>query len=165
MRSAHAAPWAVHYYVEVASLHAHLWRVTMTIAQPAAAQTLRLPVWIPGSYMVREFSKHLQNLQCRQANRALDASQLDKATWQVQCDSAQPLQVQYEVYALDNSVRTSWLDAARGFFNATSLCLMADGATDQAHALDIVRHPDMQAWNVATGLPAVEVDKAGFGRY
>ena len=165
MRSAHAAPWAVHYHIEVASLHAHLWRVTMTIAQPAAAQTLRLPVWIPGSYMVREFSKHLQNLQCRQANRALDASQLDKATWQVQCDSAQPLQVQYEVYALDNSVRTSWLDSARGFFNATSLCLMADGATDQAHAIDIVRHPDMQGWNVATGLTAMDVDNAGFGRY
>ncbi len=165
MRSAPAAPWAVHYHIEVASLHAHLWRVTMTIAQPAAAQTLRLPVWIPGSYMVREFSKHLQNLQCRQAKRALIATQLDKATWQVQCDSAQPLQVQYEIYALDNSVRTSWLDAARGFFNATSLCLMADGATDQPHALDIVRHPDMQGWNVATGLPAVEVDKAGFGRY
>jgi predicted metalloprotease with PDZ domain len=165
MRSAHAAPWAVHYHVEVASLHAHLWRVTMTIAQPAAAQTLRLPVWIPGSYMVREFSKHLQNLQCRQNNRPLDASQLDKATWQVQCDSAQPLQVQYEVYALDNSVRTSWLDGARGFFNATSLCLMADGAADQAHAIDIVRHPGMQDWNVATGLHAMDVDKAGFGRY
>ena len=164
MRSAQAAPWAVHYYLEAASLHAHLWRVTMTIAQPVAAQTLRLPVWIPGSYMVREFSKHLQNLQCRQNNRPLDASQLDKATWQVQCDSAQPLQVQYEVYALDNSVRTSWLDGARGFFNATSLCLMADGAADQAHAIDIVRHPGMQDWNVATGLPAMDVDKAGFGR-
>ena len=165
MRSAHAAPWAVHYHVEVASLHAHLWRVTMTIAQPTAAQTLRLPVWIPGSYMVREFSKHLQNLRCRQDKRTPAATQLDKATWQVQCNSAQPLQVQYEVYALDNSVRTSWLDAARGFFNATSLCLMADGATDQAHAIDIVRHPGMQGWNVATGLPALDVDKAGFGRY
>ncbi len=165
MRSAPAAPWEVHYHVEAASLHAHLWRVTMTMAQPAALQTLRLPVWIPGSYMVREFSKHLQNLQCRQNNRPLAATQLDKATWQVPCDGDQPLQVQYEVYALDNSVRTSWLDSARGFFNATSLCLMADGATDQPHALDIVRHPEMQGWNVATGLPAMDVDKAGFGRY
>ena len=165
MRLPHAAPWAVHHHVEAASLHAHLWRVTMTIAQPAALQTLRLPVWIPGSYMVREFSKHLQQLQCRQAGSTLAATQTDKATWQVRCDTAQPLQVQYEVYALDNSVRTSWLDAARGFFNATSLCLMAEGATDQAHALDIVRHPDMQGWNVATGLPAINVDRSGFGRY
>ncbi|MDH4479266.1 MAG: peptidase M61 [Rhodoferax sp.] len=159
------AGWEVHYRVEAASLHAHLWRVTMTIAHPAAVQTLRLPVWIPGSYMVREFSKHLQNLQCRQNNRPLAASQTDKARWQVPCDPDQALQVQYEVYALDNSVRTSWLDSARGFFNATSLCLMAEGATDQAHAIDIVRHPDMQGWSVATGLHALEGDKAGFGRY
>ncbi|MEI7513810.1 MAG: peptidase M61 [Betaproteobacteria bacterium] len=165
MRARHAAPWAVHYHVEAATLHAHLWRVTMTIAQPAALQALRLPVWIPGSYMVREFSKHLQHLQCRQTGRSLVITQTDKATWQVACDSAQPLQVQYEVYALDNSVRTAWLDTARGFFNATSLCLMAEGATDQPHALDLVRHPGMADWNVATGLTAVEVDKNGFGNY
>jgi len=74
MPEPHVAPWAVHYHVEAASLHAHLWRVTMTIAQPAALQTLRLPVWIPGSYMVREFSKHLQQLQCRQADNELVAT-------------------------------------------------------------------------------------------
>ena len=165
MRAPPAAPWAVHYHVEAASLHAHLWRVTMTIAQPAALQTLRLPVWIPGSYMVREFSKHLQQLQCRQADNELAATQTDKATWQVRCDRAQPLQVQYEVYALDNSVRTAWLDTARGFFNATSLCLMAEGATDQPHALDLMRHPGMADWHVATGLPAVDIDTTGFGRY
>ena len=165
MPEPHVAPWAVHYQVEAASLHAHLWRVTMTIAQPAELQTLRLPVWIPGSYMVREFSKNLQQLQCRQSGRRLVATQTDKATWQVPCDSAQPLQVQYEVYALDNSVRTAWLDTARGFFNATSLCLMAEGATDQPHALDLVRHPGMSGWSVAAGLTAVELDKQGFGRY
>ena len=73
--------------------------------------------------------------------------------------------MQYEVYAFDNSVRTSWLDRARGFFNATSLCLMADGATDLPHAVDLIRSPQMVGWNVATGLPPVAVDKAGFGRY
>ena len=165
MRPAPAAPWAVHYHVEAANLHAHLWRVTMTIVQPAALQTLRLPVWIPGSYMVREFSKHLQHLQCRQSGQDVAATQTDKATWQVACESSQPLQVQYEVYALDNSVRTAWLDTARGFFNATSLCLMAEGATDQPHALDLVRHPGMADWSVATGLPAVDTDTSGFGRY
>ena len=157
--------WAVHYRIEAASLHAHLWRVTLTIARPAAMQTLRLPVWIPGSYMVREFAKHLQHLQCRQGQKTLAVTQLDKATWQLSCDTTQALQVQYEVYAFDNSVRTSWLDSARGFFNATSLCLMAEGAADLPHALELVRHPHMAGWNVATGLPPVAVDKAGFGRY
>jgi predicted metalloprotease with PDZ domain len=50
---------AVHYQVEVHDLHAHVWQVTLTISKPHALQLLQLPVWIPGSYMVREFSKQL----------------------------------------------------------------------------------------------------------
>jgi hypothetical protein len=57
----------VHYRVEIGDLHAHLFRVTLTIAQPEALQRVSLPVWIPGSYLVREFSKNLQKLEARQA--------------------------------------------------------------------------------------------------
>ena len=62
-------PAAVHYRVEAADLHAHVFHVTLTIAQPAAQQCVSLPVWIPGSYLVREFSKNLSCLQARQAGR------------------------------------------------------------------------------------------------
>ena len=51
---------AIHYTVEAADLHAHLFRVTLTIPEPQATQTVSLPVWIPGSYLVREFAKNLQ---------------------------------------------------------------------------------------------------------
>ena len=54
---------SVHYRVEAADLHAHLFRVTLSIDQPAAQQVVSLPVWIPGSYLVREFSKNLQRLR------------------------------------------------------------------------------------------------------
>ena len=121
---------AVHYCIEAADLNAHLWRVKMTIELPASTQILSLPVWIPGSYMVREFSKHLQGLECRQSQRTLKVKQLDKASWAVECDNQHPLEVSYEVYALDNSVRSAWLDSSRGFFNPTSLCLMTQGLTD-----------------------------------
>jgi predicted metalloprotease with PDZ domain len=57
---------AIHYTVEAAKLHAHLFQVTLTIPAPAAEQTVSLPVWIPGSYLVREFSKNLQNLSAQQ---------------------------------------------------------------------------------------------------
>jgi len=60
---------AIHYTVEAADLHAHLFKVTLTIEQPQALQTVSLPVWIPGSYLVREFSKNLQNLQAKQGRR------------------------------------------------------------------------------------------------
>jgi predicted metalloprotease with PDZ domain len=117
----------VRYRIEAADLHAHLWRVTLTIAEPAAVQELMLPVWIPGSYLVREFARHLQGLQARQGARALGVTQLDKCRWQVICNPAQPLTVEYTVWARDASVRAAWLDAERGFFNPTSLCLRVQG--------------------------------------
>jgi predicted metalloprotease with PDZ domain len=156
---------AVHYRVEVENLHAHLFRVTMTVASAAEAQVLRLPAWIPGSYLLREFAKHLQNLECRQGGKRVPAVQLDKATWRVHSKPGQALEVCYEVYALDASVRTAWLDAQRGFFNGTSVCLQVPEAAALTHTIDIAPVPGTQDWQLATGLEPVRTDKAGFGLY
>src|SRR5665647_3118999 len=118
---------SVRYRVEAADLHAHLFRVTLRIDQPAAQQQVSLPVWIPGSYLVREFSKNLQRLAARQDGRAVSVQQLNKCNWQIGCVPSRPLLVSYEVYAFDHSVRTAWLDTQRGFFNGTSLCLKVHG--------------------------------------
>ena len=61
---------AIHYSVQVQDLHAHLFGVTLTIAQPAALQGVSLPTWIPGSYLIREFSKNLQRLRATQGGKA-----------------------------------------------------------------------------------------------
>jgi len=159
------SPTPVHFRVELANLHAHLFRVTLTIAQPEATQRVSLPVWIPGSYLVREFARNLQQLKARQGSRKLEASQLDKCTWQVPCAAGKPLVLTYEVYALDNSVRTAWLDPSRGFFNGTSLCLRVEGQERGPHELEIVPNPSRMDWALATGLTAKKVTKKGFGSY
>jgi predicted metalloprotease with PDZ domain len=156
---------ALHYAVEAADLNAHLFRVTLTIPQPAAEQTVSLPVWIPGSYMVREFAKHLQNLRARQGRRTAAVAQQDKCTWQITCREGEPLVLSYEVYAFDNSVRTAWLDSQRGFFNGTSLCLRVHGQEQQAHHLHMHAVKSQPKWQAATGLTPVKVDKRGFGLY
>ena len=128
----------LHYRIEAADLHAHLFRVTLTIEQPEAAQRVSLPVWIAGSYLVREFSKNLQKLSARQDGRAVPVQQLDKCSWHIDCMASSPLVIAYEVYAFDNSVRTAWLDTQRGFFNGTSLCLKVHGQESSPHALELV---------------------------
>ena len=60
------APIRLSYRVSVRSLHAHLFAVALRIDKPAAQQRVSLPVWIAGSYLVREFSKHLQGLRAHQ---------------------------------------------------------------------------------------------------
>jgi predicted metalloprotease with PDZ domain len=156
---------SLHYQVEVASLHAHLFRVTLTIAAPSAVQTVSLPVWIPGSYLVREFAKNLQQLQARQAGQKCLLQQADKCTWQISCAEGLPLTLSYEVYALDNSVRTAWLDAERGFFNGTSLFLRVHGQETQPHHLQIPPLAEAPTWQLATGLAPLKVNARGFGLY
>lgn len=156
---------AVQCRVEMPDPHTHLYRVTMTVARPHALQRLALPVWIPGSYLVREFSRNLQNLVARQSDQACELRQLDKCHWEVRCEPGLALELHYEVYALDNSVRTAWLDSQRGFFNGTSLFLQADGLADQPHALELVGGPQRLLWQVATGLTPAKVDRRGWGHY
>ncbi len=158
-----AAPAPVHYRVEAADLHAHLYRVTLTIERPAAPQRLSLPVWIPGSYLVREFSKNLQRLAARQDGKAVPLEQLDKCSWEVAGVASSPLVLTYEVHAFDPSVRTAWLDAHRGFFNGTSLCLRVHGQEKLAHAMEVLA--PRPAWELATGLAPLKVGKRGFGTY
>ena len=156
---------ALRYSVEAANLHAHLFRVTLSIADPDAQQTVSLPTWIPGSYLVREFSKNLQNLNARQGRRQITIQQLDKCSWQIDCKAGEALTLSYEVYAFDNSVRTAWLDSRRGFFNGTSLCLRVHGQEDRPHQLQLQPVKGQPDWQAATGLVPVKTDKKGFGLY
>ena len=132
-------------------LHAHRFRVTLTVPQPAAEQALSLPVWIPGSYLVREFARHLSQLEARQGTRAVVLAQTDKAGWVARCSGRGALVVSYHVHAHDASVRAAWLDAQRGFFNGTSVFLRVHGREAEPHRLDIGPLP--RGWEVATALP------------
>ena len=152
-------PAPLQYQVDASGTHDHTYRVTLTIAQPDAAQVVSLPVWIAGSYMVREFGRHLSGLQARQGRAARAVQQLDKTTWQIDCRGASALVLQYEVYAFDTSVRTAFLSTSRGFFNNTSLCLRVHGREDQAHHLSLVGVP--RGWDVATAMTPLKGARAG----
>ena len=160
-----ARPAGPHFRVEAADPAAHLFHVTLTVPQPQAGQRVSLPAWIPGSYLVREFARHLQKLSARQDGRPVTLHQLDKSSWQVDCVPSSPLVLSYEVYAFDNSVRTAWLDSQRGFFNGTSLCLRVHGQAQEPHELELVAPRGSPHWEAATGLEPLKTGKRGFGTY
>jgi predicted metalloprotease with PDZ domain len=144
------------YRIDLAERSAHRYRVTLTLPNPAAEQDFSLPVWIPGSYLVREFAKQLSGFSARQGGRELAIEQLDKASWRVRCSGPnrnKALTLSYDVYAFDASVRTAWLDSQRAFFNASSLCLRAHGRETGVHRVELARVP--KGWQVATEMPAV----------
>jgi len=153
----------IQYRIEVGNAHSHRFLVTLKIAKPQAGQRLSLPVWIPGSYLVREFARHLSPITATQGGRAVKVTPLDKATWELGTQGSAAVTVQYEVYAFDTSVRAAFLDAQRGFFNGTSVFLKAHGFEDQPQGLKITGLP--KGWQVATALPAVKVNAQGLGDY
>ncbi len=142
----------IRYVVDVGATHRHTFSVELRIDRPAVEQRLSLPAWIPGSYLVREFARHLSGLAAEQGGVARSLEQLDKASWLARCDGGAPLVVRYQVYAFDTSVRAAFLDPARGFFNGTGVCLRVEGHEAAPHALDVVGLP--AGWEVATTLDA-----------
>ncbi len=151
------------YRLDVADAHAHLFRVTVTVPQPAAEQVFSLPAWIPGSYLVREFARHLSQLSAKQGGRVVTLQHRDKATWVAATRGSAALTVSYLVYAFDTSVRAAYLDAHRGFFNGTGVFLRVHGREDEPQRVELASLP--KGWQVATALPARQVKASGAGHY
>jgi len=127
---------------------------------------LRLPVWIRGSYLVRDFAKHVSGLRVLRDGAELPITRLDKSSFRVDA-SAGPLTIEYRVHATDESVRKAYLDARRGFFNFSSLVYCPQGFERRAFEVGLQRPAlvECEGWRVATALPAIDTDAAGFGRY
>lgn len=166
-RTAHRAAGPIAYRIVPADPAGHLFEVELTVAEPAAdGQRLALPTWIPGSYMIREFARHLVSIRARDARGTVRVEKLDKHTWRA-APAQGPLVVSCTVYAWDLSVRAAHLDATHGFFNATSLCLRVVGQESRPCTVDIEPPPASvaRAWKVATTLPEAGARRGGFGRY
>ena len=153
----------IEHRIEIDDAAAHRFAVTLTVPEPAGEQDLSLPVWIPGSYLVREFARHVLSIEARQGRSARSVESTGKASWQVRCEGRAALVVRLVVYARDPSVRAAFLDAERGFFNGTSLCLRVHGRTGEAQRLVIGRLP--RGWQVATAMRPQAVDANGVGAY
>jgi predicted metalloprotease with PDZ domain len=148
---------------------AHLFEVTLTVVDPdPAGQRFMLPVWIPGSYMVREFARNIVTLRAfNDAGRKIRIEKTDKHTWQA-APVKGALTLRYEVYAWDLSVRAAHLDDTTGFFNGTSVFLSPVGHEEAQCVVDIQRPPGAayRNWRVATALPESRGTKRyGFGEY
>src|SRR5471032_254159 len=161
---------AIAYSIVGHDLAAHLFHVTLTVDAPAeGGQVFALPAWIPGSYMIREFSRNIVRIRAESDGQPVTLAKLDKHSWQAAPlkDHAASLTVHYEVYAWDMSVRAAHMDQNHAFYNGTSVFLRVLGQEDQPHVVDIQRPDDEAAktWRVATSLPELKAKRYGFGTY
>ncbi|MES2934663.1 MAG: PDZ domain-containing protein [Pseudomonadota bacterium] len=155
------------YAIVPKDLAGHVFAVSLTVASPnPAGQVLLLPAWIPGSYMIREFARHIVQIRAESDGVPVALHKLDKHSWQA-APCGGPLTVHYEVYAWDLSVRAAHLDQSHGFFNGSSVFLSVQGQETAPHVVDILRadDPACATWRVATALPELKAKRYGFGTY
>lgn len=158
------------YTVTPADPSGHRFTVQLHVPEPdAAGQELSLPAWIPGSYLIRDFARHIETLEARDDDGPVAVRKLDNHRWQ--CAPARgALRVGYTVYAWDLSVRGAHLDDSHGFFNGTSLFLCVHGQEARPCLVHLRPPPHNRHWNVYTSLPAAKghpqaAKRHGFGVY
>lgn len=143
----------IRHRIDLTGHRRHRFAVRTEVPDAGPGTLFALPVWIPGSYMVREFAKHIVSLVATRGDRPVALERVDKATWRVPASAvgAEPLVVVLEIHAFDTSVRAAFLDDRRGFWNHTSLCLRVAGREREPHAVAVAGVPD--GWELATTLP------------
>lgn len=155
------------YIVSIADPTKREIHVQLSVKSAADGLTLRLPAWIPGSYMIRDFSRHIVEMRATDsAGFQLQIEKIDKHSWRIDaCEEV--LCVEYIVYANDLSVRGAHVDNTHIFFNGASIYLAVEGVQHLPHRVEILK-PGARAsvnWRVATTLPATAVDDQGYGQY
>ncbi len=146
----------ISYTVSMPRPHTHLFEVEARLryrADAPAALDLLMPVWTPGSYLVREFERHVQGFDARGGGgRTLNWTKANKNTWRVETTGAREVRVRYSVYANELSVRTADLNDRHAFWNNANLLTYPDGLLGAPSTLKVEPFGD---WQIATGLPAV----------
>ncbi len=146
----------IHYQVAMPQPESHLFEVTLFVqGWQESLLNLKMPVWTPGSYLVREYAKHLQDFSADTGDQRhpLPSCKLGKNHWQIETVNTSEITVRYRVFANELSVRTNHLDATHGYFNGAALLFFIPGFEQQPIQVTIVPpHPD---WKVTTPLPSV----------
>ena len=157
----------IRYQVKPISLEAHLFEVKLFLTESnPEGQTFYLPAWIRGSYMIRDFARHIVTLEAKSSVGEVEITKKDKHTWFVERSTGE-LQLTYVVYAWDLSVRGAHLDTKHAYFNGPCLFLAVSGRENEDCELQLSPPGGQRygGWIVATSMPARQVDAQGFGRY
>ncbi|MCC9167478.1 M61 family metallopeptidase [Pontibacter harenae] len=140
------------YTLSMPEPHTHYFNVGVELTGAKKKYVdFTMPVWAPGSYLVREFAKNVESFKATDKNgNSLQAEKIDKNTWRVYSNRADVVQVSYDVYAYELSVRTSFLDASHGYVNGTSIFMYPEGYEKEDGTVVVKPY---EGWNtVSTGL-------------
>lgn len=150
------APPSFAYTVALPNPASHLFEVTLQITHWSKPDLdLKMPVWTPGSYLVREYARHLQDFQAITPDGTpLPWEKRAKNHWRIHTDQHPSLTIRYRIYANELTVRTNHLDVTHGYFNGAALFCYVPGYEHSAWQVAIA--PPRPDWLVSTALPSAD---------
>lgn len=143
------------YQVGMPEPASHLFEVTLQVkGWQAEVLNLKMPVWTPGSYLVREYARLVQDFSATSnEGKPLVSEKISKNGWQIQTQGVLEIQVKYRVFANELTVRTNHLDASHGYFNGAALFFFIPGL--EKHPLTVTIILPQPKWRVTTPLPPI----------
>jgi predicted metalloprotease with PDZ domain len=115
---------------------------------------LKLPTWTPGSYLIREYAKNVENFSAICPSSVLKSTKINKNTWRITGVGKEKITVSYKVYAYELTVRTSFLDDSHGYINGASMFMYIKEATSKMCILKVKPHASFK--NISVALPKIE---------
>ncbi|BDA74848.1 peptidase M61 domain-containing protein [Calothrix sp. PCC 7716] len=147
----------IHYYVAMPQPQTHLYEVSLLLQNcPSPILDLKFPVWTPGSYLVREYSKNLQDFAAYCDDKPLQVCKVSKNHWQINTTditNVSLVTIKYRIFAAELSVRTNHLDSTHGYFNGAALFFRIPNYDKLP--IDITIEAPSKQWRVTTALPPV----------
>jgi predicted metalloprotease with PDZ domain len=149
----------IHHELSMPAPETHYFHVETTLTDFSEEKlVITMPVWTPGSYLLREFPKNVNLVLAKDENgKALSIHKISKNKWEINKGSAKKVTVNYEVYAFELTVRTSFLDKTHGYLNGTSVFTFPEGYKELGGQLTVVPHASFK--KITTPLP---ITKDGF---
>jgi predicted metalloprotease with PDZ domain len=144
------------YHLSMPQPNSHYFAVKIDVkGNTANTQEFKLPVWTPGSYLVREFSKNLNQVKAIDINnKELVVNKKTKNAWEIQCAGQENFTIFYEVYAFELSVRTPYLDNTHGFVAGAAVFMYSEATKNQPGLLKVYPHQSFK--KVSTALPSAD---------
>ena len=157
-----AADENIEYVLKMTEPQTHYFQVEMRLKNFKSDQLdLKMPVWAPGSYLVREFSKNVESFSVKNiSGEPLVSHKVSKNTWRIFKNNQEDIVVTYKIYAFEASVRTSFLDDAHGFVNGSSVFMFVDKYQHLSATLQII---PCTGWEkITTALKSIEAERNKF---
>ena len=106
---------------------------------------LKMAVWAPGSYLIREFQKNIDLIEWSLAkDQWTRAKKTNKNTWKIDVENKNEIFIRYKTYCFEYSVRTNFVDETHALVNGAATYVYAEGFENIESEIEIIPFPSWQ---------------------